>query len=93
MELRNTILHYDHEHNQKHELGKEVNEIIRNDKIDLDSLIPENKEALDLYMKKSVKLFPENIEFKPWQISILEEVEMPPKKRKENDMGCRKIMW
>ena len=28
--------------------------------------------------------FPENIEFKPWQISILEEVELPTK---------RKIIW
>ena len=42
----------------KLELGKAIYEIISNDEIDLDSLIPEYKEALDLYMKKSVKLFP-----------------------------------
>ena len=49
-----------------------------------DSLISEYKEALDLNLKKSVELFPENNEFKPWQISILEEVEIPTK---------RKIIW
>ena len=27
-------------------------------------------------MKKSVNSFPENVEFKPWQISILEEVQI-----------------
>ena len=84
MELRNTLLHYDHEHKQKLELGEAVHDIIRNDEFNLDSLIPEHKEALDLYMKKSVKLFPENIEFKPWQISVLEEVEIPTE---------RKIIW
>ena len=39
---------------------------------------------LDLYMKTSVELFPENIDFKPWQISILEEVEIPTE---------RKMIW
>ena len=58
MKLKNTILHYNHEYKQKLELGKAIYEIISNDEIDLDSLIPEYKEALDLYMKKSVKLFP-----------------------------------
>ena len=42
------------------------------------------KEALNLYMKTSVKTFPENIEFKPCQISILEEVEIPTE---------RKLIW
>ena len=37
-----------------------------------------------MYLKKSVESFPENIEFKPWQLSILEEVEIPTK---------RKIIW
>ena len=65
MKLRNTILHYDHEHKQKLELGEVVHEIIRNDEVDLDSLRPEYKEALDLYKKKSVESIPEDIEFKP----------------------------
>ena len=56
MKLKNTILHYNHEYKQKLELGKAIYEIITNDdEIDLDSLIPEHKEALDLYMKKSVE--------------------------------------
>ena len=70
MEVRNTILYDTHEHKMKLELGETVHEIIRNDEVDLDSLRPEYKEALDLYLKKSVESFPENIEFKPWQISI-----------------------
>ena len=64
------------EHKQKLELEEAVHEIIRNDEVDLDSLRPEYKEALDLHLKKSVKLFPQNIEFKPWQISILEELSL-----------------
>ena len=84
MEVRNTILYDTHEHKMKLELGETVHEIIRNDEVDLDSLRPEYKEALDLYLKKSVESFPENIEFKPWQISVLEEVKIPTK---------RKIIW
>ena len=41
------------------------------------SLRSEYKKALDLYIKKNMNSFPENVEFKPWQISILEEVEIP----------------
>ena len=84
MEVRNTILYDTHEHKMKLELGETVHEIIRNDEVDLDSLRPEYKEALDLYLKKSMESFPENIEFKPWQISVLEEVKIPTK---------RKIIW
>ena len=84
MEVRNTILYDTHEHKMKLELGETVHEIIRNDEVDLDSLRPEYKEALDIYLKKSVESFPENIEFKPWQISVLEEVKIPTK---------RKIIW
>ena len=62
MKLKNTILYHNHEHKQKLELGKAIYEIISNDDIDLDSLIPEHKEALDLHMKKSVELFPANFE-------------------------------
>ena len=65
MEVRNTILYDTHEHKMKLELGETVHEIIRNDEVDLNSLRPEYKEALDLYLKKSVESFPVNIEFKP----------------------------
>ena len=57
MKLKNTILHDNHEHKQKLELGKAIYEITRNDEVDLDSLRSEYKEALDLYMKKSVESF------------------------------------
>jgi len=84
IELRNTVLYYNHEQKRKLELGKALRKIVINHEIDENSLIPEHKEALDLYLKKSVELFPVNIEFKPWQLSILEEVEIPTK---------RKIIW
>ena len=77
IELRNTILYYNHEYKRKLELGKAVHKIVINDEVDEDELLPEHKEALDLYLKKSVETFPDNIEFKPWQLSILEEVEIP----------------
>ena len=76
MKLKNTILHYNHEYKQKLELGKAIYEIITNDdEIDLDSLIPEHKEALDLYMKKSVESFPANSELKPWQNELMKYIE------------------
>ena len=49
-----------------------------------ESLRSEYKEALDLHLKKCVKSFPENLVFKPWQISLLEEVKIPTE---------RKIIW
>ena len=72
-EMENTVLHYNHEHKRKLELGKVLLEIVINREVDE-----------DLYLKKSVDSFPENVEFKPWQLSILEEVEIPTK---------RKIIW
>ena len=84
IELRNTVLYYNHEHKRKLELGKALRKIVINHEIDENSLIPEHKEVLDLYLKKSVELFPINVEFKPWQLSILEEVEIPTK---------RKMIW
>ena len=84
IELRNTVLYHNHEHKRKLKLGKALHKIVINDEVDEDSLIPEHKEAFDLYLKKSVDSFPENVEFKPWQLSILEEVEIPTK---------RKIIW
>ena len=48
--MRNTILNGAHEYEQKLELGKAIFEIVINDdEVDLDSLRPEYKEALDLY--------------------------------------------
>lgn len=50
MKLKNTLLINNHEYKQKLELGKAIYDIITNDdEIDLDSQIPEHKEALDLY--------------------------------------------
>ena len=84
MELENSIVNDDHEYEQKFELRKAIHEIVIKRGVCQQSLRPERKEALDLYMKESVKLFPENIELKPWQISVLEEVEIPTE---------RKIIW
>ena len=81
MELENSIVNDDHEYEQKFELGKAIHEIVIRRGVRQQSLRPERKEALDLYMKESVKLFPENIELKPWQISVLEEVEIPTEKK------------
>ena len=71
-ELENSIVNDDHEYEQKFELGKAIHEIVIRRGVRQQSLRPECKEALDLYMKESVKLFPENIELKPWQISVVE---------------------
>ena len=53
-EMENTVLHYNHEHKRKLELGKVLLEIVINREVDE-----------DLYLKKSVESFPVNIEFKP----------------------------
>ena len=65
MKLKNIILYDNHEYEQKLELGKAIHEIVINHEVLQQSLRPEYKEALDLYMKESVKSFSENIEFKP----------------------------
>ena len=76
--------HVDFSSEDPEQICKSILEDVINDEVDEDSLIPEHKEAFDLYLKKSVDSFPENVEFKPWQLSILEEVEIPTK---------RKIIW
>ena len=67
IELRNTILYYNHEYKRKLELGKAVRKIVIIDEVDEDELLPEHKEALDLHLKKSMETIPNNIELKPWQ--------------------------
>ena len=57
IELRNTILYHKHEYKRKLELGKAVHKIVINDEVDEDELLPEHKEALDLYLKKCVETF------------------------------------
>ena len=52
IELRNTILYHKHEYKRKLELGKAVHKIVINDEVDEDELLPEHKEALDLYIRK-----------------------------------------
>ena len=64
-ELDKIIVNNHYEYTKKRKLGGKVYEIINNREVHQQSLRPEYKEALDLYMKESVKSFPENIEFKP----------------------------
>ena len=73
-ELEKILVLDNYEYIKKRKLGKKIYEIINNRKVDEDSLRPGSKEALDLYLKKSVESFPDNIEFIPWQLSILEEI-------------------
>ena len=80
-ELEKILVHDNCKYAKKRKLGKEIYEIINTHQVDQDSLRPEYKEALDLYMKTSVKSFLENIEFKPWQISLLEEVKIPTERK------------
>ena len=83
-ELDKILAHLDNEYTKKRKLGSQVSKLIHKNGYHPDSLTPEYKEALDLHLKKRVASFPENIEFKPWQLSILEEVDIPTK---------RKIIW
>ena len=70
-ELEKILVYDDYEYKQKCKLGSQVEKLINKNGIHQESLRQEYKEALDLHLKKSVKSFPENIEFKPWQISLL----------------------
>ena len=83
-ELEKILVYDDYEYKQKCKLGFKVEKLINKNGIHQESLRSEYKEALDLHLKKSVKSFPENIELKPWQISLLEEVTIPTE---------RKIIW
>ena len=82
-ELDKMLAHLDNEYTKKSKLGSQVSKLIHKNGYHPDSLTPEYKEALDLHLKKRVASFPENIEFKPWQLSILEEVDLTyPQKEK-----------
>ena len=83
-ELEKILVYDDYEYKQKCKLGFKVEKLINKNGIHQESLRSEYKEALDLHLKKSVKSFPENIELKPWQISLLEEVKIPTE---------RKVIW
>ena len=50
MKLRNTLLNDNHEYEQKLELGKAIHKFVINDGVPRQSLRPEYKEALDLYL-------------------------------------------
>ena len=65
IELENTILYHNQEYKRKLDLGKDIYEFIHKNDVFPNSLIPEHKEALDVYMKESVESFPTNVELKP----------------------------
>ena len=81
-ELKKRLAHDDYHYTKKRKLGAKVAKLINENGYHPDSLRSEYKEALDLHLKKRVmNSFPENIECKPWQISILEEVEIPTERK------------
>ena len=67
MQFENIILYDNQEYKWKLDLGKKIYEFIHKNDVFPNSLIPEHKEALDVYMKESVESFPTNVELKPWQ--------------------------
>ena len=74
--MRKHLIKVGNDYKQKLELGKTKYEIITNDdEIYQQSLIPEQKEALDLYMNEGVKSFPENVELKPWQNELMKYIQ------------------
>ena len=74
-ELKNALLINNHEHEQKLELGEAIHGIVIRQGVRQRSLIPEHKEALDLYMKDSVESFPANVELKPWQNELMKYIQ------------------
>ena len=58
--LEKIIVQDDYEYTKKLKLGKKIYEIINNCQVHQQSLRSEYKEALELYMKKSVKLLPQS---------------------------------
>ena len=81
-ELKKRLAHDDCHYTKKRKLGAKVAKLIDENGYHPDSNRTEYKEALDLHLKKRVmNSFLENIEFRPWQISILKEVEIPTKRK------------
>ena len=83
-DLEKILAYDDYEYKKKCKLGAKVEKLMIENGYHQESLRSEYKEALDLHLKKCVKSFPENLVFKPWQISLLEEVKIPTE---------RKIIW
>ena len=74
-ELENTILYHNHEYKRTLDLRKDIYVFIHKNDVYPNSLIPEHKEALDVYMKESMESFPTNVELKPWQNELMKYIE------------------
>ena len=71
MQFENIILYDNQEYKRKLDLGKKIYEFIHKNDVYPNSVRPEYKEALDVYMEESVESFHTNVELKPWQNELL----------------------
>ena len=75
--LENKIMNDANEYRRKLELGRKVKEIALKNDIPAASLSKDNKEALELFENHGQEKEIEAVEWRPWQMDILEFVNMP----------------
>merc|ERR1711895_3382 len=79
--LENKIMNDAYEYRRKLELGRKVKEIALKNDIPAASLSKDNKEALELFENRGQEKGIEAVEWRPWQMDILEYVNNPTKRR------------
>ena len=79
--LENKIMNDANEYRRKLELGRKVKEIALKNDIPAASLSKDNKEALELFENRGQEKEIEAVEWRPWQMDILEYVNNPTKRR------------
>ena len=72
--LKNSIVSESNEYKGKLELGREIKEIISEDKIMKASLSEQHREALELFEKHEQDNDVKPVEWRPWQKSLLEYI-------------------
>ena len=82
--LRKSLNRHNDEYNQKILLGKKVYKILGEGNIQEASLARDMKEALDLYMSNAHFMELDDVELKPWQKELFEQITKPTD---------RKIIW
>ena len=82
--LRKYLNKHNDEYNRKIILGKEVYKILGEGNIQEASLPKEMKEALNLYMSNDHDMGRDDVELKPWQKELFEQV---------TELTDRKIIW
>ena len=95
--LRENLLKDGVEHEEKFNLGAMIYQILGEDNnIEQDSLRPQYKEALDLFIKRKQYIDQQNVILRPWQADLMKYIENPTYREViwvKGAQGCEGKSW